>query len=274
MKITRYLLALVLVCAMVVALPFTVQAKDAPLTLDKVTQISDTEIVLEFSEPIEINKYQSNRGPYCCIRWCDNTGNASYAINKYNVNGEAMQWEGQLSYIGDDHSKLLWTISMTRLDCSTIDQVLNPTNEDMLRSIEKNKLKLRFVLEEVPFNQTELTADGKIDNVTTADGSKYLFPNFPKGWERYVMDIEANYNYPIDRSNIVGVKSLGQKWDFDVIFKGEGITAEETPEENVQIVKTLKNDPAKIAMIFGADVLLIAVAVVVILVVKKKRKAA
>ena len=274
MKITRYLLALVLVCAMVVALPFTAQAKEAPLTLNKATQISDTEILLEFSEPIEINKFQSNRGPYCCIRWCDNTGNAKYALNKYNVEGEALQWQGQLFYVGDDHSKLVWTISMTRLGYATISEVLNGTNEDMRRAIDKDKLKLRFVMEEVPFNELGVTADGKIDNVTTKNGSKYLWPSFPKGWERCVLDLEVNYNHPVDRTNFVGVNSLGQKWEFDVIFKGEGIVTEETPADNVQVAKTLKNDPATIAIIFGVDVLLIAVAVVVILVVKKKRKAA
>ncbi len=273
MKTMRYIIAFVLACGLLLGLPFAAQAEDSDfLTLDRVVQISDTELILEFSEPVVLNKFQSNRGPFGAIRYVDAYSAVGYAVNKYNVNGDALQWNGQYSYINEDHSKLLWTMTMNRLGCNTISQVANITNEDAVRSIEKNKLTLCFVLEEVPFDTKALAADGKIDNVTTEDGSKYLIPNKPNGWESCIMEIVPDFNYPIDRSQFVGVSSAAQNWDFDVIFKGDGPAVEETVEPDVEIVKVLKNDPKTIALIFGADlVVAILAAVVVILVLKKKK---
>jgi hypothetical protein len=275
MKTFRLIMALVLVCGLLLGLPFTAQAKDSDLlTLDRVIQISDSELILEFSKPVVLNKFQSNRGPYGALRFVNSSNAVGYAYNKYDVKGDALQWAGTYSYIGDDHSKLLWTINMTRFGCGTITQIMNMKNEDALRGIEKDKLKLRFVLEEVPFNENAITADGKIDNVTTEDGKQYLTPTYPKGWESCAMDFEVNFNYPINRDEVVGVSSASQNWDFDIMWKGEGIVVEETDAPEVEIVRVLKNDPKTIALIFAADLLAVAVLVIVLVIKKKKGKAA
>ncbi len=274
MKTMRYIIALVLACGLLLSLPFAAQAKDSDfLTLDRVVQISDTELVLEFSEPVVLNKYQVNRGPYGAVRFVNAYNQVGYAINEFNVQGDPLQWTGHYSYISEDHSKLLFTINMTRFGCSTISQITNIKNEDALRSIEKNKLELRFVIEEVPFDTKTVTANGKIDNVTTEDGSKHLYPNYPKGWESCIMEIEKDFNYPLDRSQFSGVSAAAQNWNFDVIWKGEGLVVDEPVEEDsVEVVKVLKNDPKVIAMVFGADLVVAALAVLVVVLVLKKKK--
>ncbi len=274
MKTMRYIIALVLACGLLLSLPFAAQAEDSDfLTLDRVVQISDTEMILEFSEPVVLNKFQVNRGPYGALRYVNASNAVGYAINQYNVNGDPLQWEGQYMYINEDHSKLLWRITTNRLGCNTISEIVNISHPDALRSIEKNKLELRFVLEEVPYDQKGITADGKIDNVTTEDGSKYLLPNKPSGWESCIMEVVRDFNYPLDRSKFVGTSSAAQNWDFDVIFKGEGLVVEEEVDGTpVEIVKVLKNDPKVIAMIFGADLVVAALAVLAVVLVLKKKK--
>ena len=275
MKAFRLFIALALVCGLLIGLPLSAQAKpDDLLTLDRVIQVSDTEIVLEFSEPVALNKFLTNRGPYAAIRWVNTSNGVGYTLNEYGVNGDAMQWTGDLSYIGDDHSKLLWKINTSRLGCSTIEQARQINTADALRSIEKNKLRLRFVLEEVPYDEKALAADGKVINVTNKDGDKYLFPTQPNGWESCILDIEKNYNYPLDRSSIRGVNSSSQNWDFDVIWHGEGLAVEETETESVEVIRELQNDPKTVALIFGADLLIAIVAIIVVVLIKKKRKAA
>jgi hypothetical protein len=88
------------------------------------------------------------------------------------------------------------------------------------------------------------------------------------------MDFEVNFNYPLNRDEVIGVSSASQNWDFDIMWKGEGIVVEETDAPEVEIVRVLKNDPKTIALIFAADLLAVAVLVIVLVIKKKKGKAA
>ena len=245
------------------------KAADDYLTLNRAVQINDKEILLEFSEPVELNKFQKNRGPYCAIRYVDAGWNVGYALNEYNVTGDALQWNGTLTLVGDG-SKAIWQMyTPGRLGCLSINEVRNITHPDAIRSIEKNKLKLVFCLEEVPYNTLVFAADGKVINVTSKDGQRYLSPDFPRGWEKCVQDIEVDYSYKFDRNSIVaGV----QNYDFDVMWHGEGLPVEETVTAPVEIQQVLQNNPMTIALIFGADLVVVALAVLAVVLTKKKER--
>lgn len=118
MKLNKIIAALLLVVLILACLPVSAQ-EERVLTLKRAVQVNDTQIVLEFSEPIAINLHQSNRGPYCPVRLVNSSGGTTRFNNEkhllhpqYNTH---LQWIGSLQFLDSKHDRLIWTLTSSTL---------------------------------------------------------------------------------------------------------------------------------------------------------------
>ena len=101
MKFNKIIAALLLVVLVLACLPVSAQ-QERVLTLKRAVQVNDTQIVLEFSEPIAINLHQQNRGPYCPIRLISSSGGTTRFNNEKHLQhpnyNTILQWQGSLRF--------------------------------------------------------------------------------------------------------------------------------------------------------------------------------
>lgn len=268
MKMKKIIIALLAVLMILACLP--VSAAERELTFERAVQINDTQLVLEFSEPVAINLHNSNYGPYIVIRLVNSAGGttrfdrADVMHPQFNTH---LQWTGSLQYLDEEHDRLLWTITGTTVGVTTITDIVNYSGE----LADYTDRRVAIAIEEVPFDQTTVTANNAIDNITTEDGEVYLTPTYPSGWERVVAPFEVNFSYPTDLSD---VQPIGQtKQDaFTEDILGHGEYVEPEPEE-IPVTRVLKNNTMIVVAILGGCVLLSVLMIVISLVVRKKRRA-
>lgn len=262
MKHGKWIVTLILILGLlVVAVPAagTVHAARI-LTFDRAIQINDYQVVLEFSEPIAINVKEQNSGPYVAIRMVINEKN-QYGTSK---EGKVLQWKGTIEYADANHDKLVWTIADNRLGVTTVNDIMNYRGQ--LSAYTDYKVK--FCIEEVPYDTTVPAATGLLDNVTTADGEVHLSANRPIGYDGAYCPIEINYNYPLDLSQTQSL--VDRVVDAQMSINAGSL---ETPVEEVIVDTTPEIIPSVLIIGVGA----VAAAVMVIIgavVAKKRRKAA
>lgn len=267
---------LVVLVILMLGMAVSVHAQERrDLTLDRAVIISDTEIVLEFSEPIVLNKFQSSRGPWLDIRIVDKWDSTRYTYDSHGV-GTAIQWDGTTQWVDEKHDRILFTLTEERLGCNTLSEIMSFSGE--LAEFKDNGWKAIITIEEVP--STTPAADGRVENITTLDGEVYLWPTRPTGWEAANMDLTSDiidYSYHIDRSRLLPFSGADQSWDFDIVSVGDGPEFEEINTElQTEIVQqtVIRNNPLRIVLILGVGLGVAVISSVVILVVQKKRKAA
>lgn len=270
MKMKKILSMLLLVAVLLTG--FTVSAAERKLTLDRAVQINDTQIILEFSEPIAINKYQENVGPFTAIRLLTDGQPTRISDAKSLYYGEYLQWAGSLEYVDSKHDRLVWTIYQSAVGVDTIEEIRNYTGE----LANYKHLPMALTLEEYPYDTDHRFVDNAICNVTTRDGSVYLTPSLPSGWEKCNLFIEVDYSYPVDLSATESVVE-GISFDRQLLFRGSEIDVTEPVDESVTVpeeepVRVLKNEPWIIAAILGGSVAVFALLLAIALIVRKKRK--
>lgn len=276
MKI-RKIIALFLLAALLLAgLP--VSAAERKLTLDRAVQINETQIVLEFSEPIALN-LNAKYGPYFALRLVD-AGQPTTITNIKSVYyGEYLQWPGTVKYVDNKHDRLIWTMNGPAIGVGTISGVVNHIGE----LAEYAHLPATFTLEEVPVSTEEMFVDNKICNVTTRDGQVYLTPTLPTGWEKCNVLIEKDFEYEVDLSHTESTFEYMSYQGQDLVMNGSLMEVEKPTtdseevlqevQKEIQTIRVSKNDPMWIAGILGGGTLVLVVLVVIGLVVRKKRKA-
>lgn len=274
MKLKNILVPLLMVIALLCCLP--AQAAERQLTVKRAIQINDKEIVIEFSEPIALNYHQTNRGPHMALRVTNAAGNIQrYKEEILHPSYDAvLQWNGTIQFVDEKHDRLIWTLTDGTFGCSSVTQILN---WEGLHGVYKDKYFVTFGIEEVPYDTTVPTADGKLCNITTADGEVYLTPLYLSGWEACNLPVEVNFGYKVDRSQFNPSESINEIKGItkNPISEGNGPIEEimDDPMDEIQVTQVVQNNPFVIAIILGAGV---AVAVLLVLVITliKKRKAA
>ncbi len=252
---------------LILCLSLPISAKERKLTLKRAVQVSDTQIVMEFSEPIAINMHGENNGPYIAIRVVNSMGDSTRLDKKEEVlhanYNQVIQWHGTLNYVDEKHDRLVMTIGTSHaFGLNTISAVRD--YEGVLSNYKDRKVML--VIEEVPFDSTQPMADNKICNITTTDGEVYLTPDWPSGWERVVTPFEVDFNYPIDASKFESKENPYQL--------AAGTIEKNTvqpEEEPVIVTQVVQNDPIVIATIFAGGVLVAVLAIVVAVVIRKRK---
>ena len=110
MKRIKRLGALLLVlglCAALAGLTVPRAADDGYIRMTNVVQISDKELLIEFSEPIAFNVNNVNRGPFVCIRFVNKSDTVVW-LNNDSKTKQAIQWQGSISTLRNDRSKLVF----------------------------------------------------------------------------------------------------------------------------------------------------------------------
>ena len=265
MKFHKIIAILIVVMLIISSLPVSA-AQDRKLTLERAVQISDTQIVLVFSEPVAINLEQENRGPFCCIRLVNSSGGTTRADREDVISPyyrTILQWEGFLQFIDEKHDRMVWTIGATTCGINNVTDIVNHTG--VLSNYADRRVA--FVIEEVPYDEGVINANLSIDNITTADGKVHLFPTYPTGWERATVPLTQDFSYKIDESLFEGIDNV-VNIEAGLIEKGEYVDV--APQENVEEI--VQNNPVIVAVIMGGCAIL-GGAILVFAVVGKKRKA-
>ncbi len=263
MKMKKIIIALLLVLVMLACLPVSA-TEERQLTLDRVIQISDTQLILEFSEPVAINLYGSNRGPYCVMRIRKPQHNAA-KVEDGKYQGNFLQWDGALQYVDNKHDRLIWTMTAAKMEIETITDILQLNG--WLEIYRDTDYVVSFTVEEVPFDQSGGYTNNAIDNITTEDGEVYLLPTRTSGYEGVNKEVIVDYSYKVDLSHVESV-ARPETYDYDLM----GMGTEQT-EETAAVIMT-KNDPLIVAVLLGGGLLVGAACVVIGVVVRRKRKVA
>ncbi len=270
MKMKKIWIALLLVVAILTALP--VSAAERQLTLDRAVQINDTQIVLEFSEPIAINLEQLNRGPYAVIRLVSNGDSVRITDMSSKYYGLYLEWQGNLEFVDRRHDRLIWTLDSNEFGVKTIHDIRNYAGD----LADYSKYKVAMTLEEVPYDTQSKYTDDAICNITTLDGKVHLTPTHPHLKETCNLAIEEDYTYWINRNAVESTKDV-IGYSSDLVVRGDEVEIEEpvieteTKEVVIENVWTLKNDPYVIAVILSAPVLVGLIWIIVALIVRKKK---
>ena len=242
------------------------------LTVKRAVQVSNNQLVVEFSEPIAVALTQA-RGPFIALRLVNKGGNAAI---KTDDGKEYLQWQFSAQFLDKEHDRLLCTMSTVAAGVDTIDGIRNFTGA--LTKYANRNWELRLVIEEYPDDRVNYSDCG-VCNITTPDGSKMLFPTHISGFESVSVLLEKDLSYAFDPSLAESTKMVvGLDADTIVMMDGDEYLAlqaqkEPTVETIVKTVEVTANDPLVIALVLGGSVLVGLLAVLIAVLVTKKRKA-
>ncbi|MBO5783579.1 MAG: hypothetical protein J6R33_01275 [Clostridia bacterium] len=270
MKIKQITAVILLLVLLLAGLP--VSAAERKLTLDRAVQISSTQIILEFSEPISIGKMTEGRKPAMLLRIVNSSGVLQTITDTKSKNYKAnLQWEGTIRYTDSKHDRVVWTLDDDNLGIKSISDVTEFKGE--LESF--NKQKVAFVIEEIPVDGSSLSTDNTMCNITTQDGLVYLTPTLPNGREKCILPLEVNLGYRVNLSNTESTEELVDSmtnFTAPLIALGDG-NFHQAQTEDAQPVRELRNNPMLVAGILGGGaVVLVALLVVSFIILKKKKK--
>lgn len=260
MKMRKLLTVFLVLIVLLSTLP--VAAADRVLTLDRAVQINNTQVVLEFSEPIAVNFHSSNTNPWICIRM----GHSCYADVCEECGGH-LQWWGGIEYVDSNRDRLLFTMT-PNMGYNNISDIMNFKGK-----LEHHKgLNIWFCIEEAPYNADIAYVDNTICNITTLDGEVYLTPTFSEGYEKCNVGIDVDFNYDIDMGEVIDLGAT--VIDRTLLVGGESIlTTDKEKTETSEPAPLVRNNPVIVVLVLGGSVLLMVALLMVGLVVRKKRKA-
>jgi len=270
MKMKKMIIALLLV---VLLASVCVQASDRKLTLDRAIAISDTQIILEFSEPIAINKYETNSGPFVVVRYV-NSGGGVYRImdDKSPDYGTYLQWTGALNYVDSKHDRLVFTVYGSVFGVNTLSGIFNYEG----KLAEFKDCNIVMTVEELPYDYgVGHYSDNTICNITTKDGEIYLTPTRHVGYEACNIPIEINHRYPVDLTMMEGTEEKAEPvtYDYSLVTLADGTERFEKETDITSIMDVKKNNPLIVAAILGGSSLVCLGLIVVAVIMSKKRKA-
>lgn len=178
-------------------------ADDDDVTIDRIVQINDYQLVLEFSKPIAINVYGLSNGPYYAIRLTD----ARYNLQK--LNGANLQWTGLVTFADDKHDRLVFTISTDRFGCDSITEIVERAGQ--LGSC--GSYLTTFAIEEKTVGGSN--TPGVIDNITDLNGFDPLKSN-NANMNGYYATFEKDFSYEIDLSKMESIRGGRVRVDVSV----------------------------------------------------------
>lgn len=189
-KICYMIIAVILISCMAV---FSVSATDE-LTLQRAVALDDTTIILEFSQPIAVNKNGNTAGPYCAIRYVtgDNT-------ELFWDGDKPLQFDGTLIGAGEQApNKLIWTLNpVNAFNATTVAQIINKEG-DLAKYTEP---AVMFCIEEIPLDAANLKADQSVENITDLEGTVALKATMTAAndsiWEGAYISIETDPEYQL-----------------------------------------------------------------------------
>ncbi len=269
MKFKQFIAMLLLLVVLLAGV--CVQGADRKLTIKRAVLINDTQVVVEFSEPIAINKFETNRGPFIAIRLVNSSGAVQKVTDDKSPHyGTYLQWTGLVQYVDSKHDRLVVTLQTEVMGIKTMSEILN--YKGLLA--EYKQFPVVFTLEEVPYTTAEHYTDGYICNVTTKDGEVYLSATRHQGYESCNIPIENAYGYRVDLSSLEGTmekKEIITEFEFPLVTLANEVPIEEIEDEN-SADEVLRNDPIITMAILGGSGLLCALLIVLAIVIHKKRK--
>ena len=259
MKMRKVILCLLVVLSLLITLPVSAK-EERVLTLDRAIQINDTQVVLEFSEPIAVNFHNNNTSPWICIR----LGHSCYASVCEECGGH-LQWWGGYEYVDGDRDRLLFTM-LPNMGIDNINDIRNRAG----KLAHHDDLNLWFCIEESPYNADIAYVDNAICNITTLDGEVYLTPTFPEGYEKCNVALDVDFNYEIDFGKVMD--RGGTVIDRTLLVGGETIQVDAPAEEEAPAA-VVRNNPLVTALMLGGSAVVAGLLLTVGVIVRKKKKA-
>jgi hypothetical protein len=236
-------------------------------------QVSNNQLVVEFSEPIAVALTQAC-GPFIALRLVNKGGNAAI---KTDDGKEYLQWQFSAQFLDKEHDRLLCTMSTVAAGVDTIDGIRNFTGA--LTKYANRNWELRLVIEEYPDDRVNYSDCG-VCNITTPDGSKMLFPTHISGYESVSILVERDFTYPFDESKTESTQvTMGLDANTILIMDGaEYLEAKNKDDQNsmvvVKTIEVVKNNPWVVGVVIATSGLIALTIVLVTLFVSEKRKAA
>lgn len=175
------------------------------VALEKVEVISDTRLLITFSEPITMKG-----NAWAGLRVVDE----NYKLMYYNNGESPLQWYGRANKQGypfewanEEHTQIYWTFrAVNTMGLNTIGQVLRA--EGSLGEVMQENWQIVFCFEEKSTDDFKVTtANGLIDSVTSADGRPVKPTVIKNGWNDGVY-IKVEGEAPADTLEVVSVKTL------------------------------------------------------------------
>ena len=188
-RIYAFFTAIILCTVMMTTLSSVSKTPDL-LTVTEVTQISDTQLIIRFSKPVAFNLLGSNRGPYIALRVVDTNNRLQYSDTS-----QPLQFQGKICFTDSAHDTVLFVYDDGVNNITSLQQF----EGDLAKYAEKG-YTLKLAIEEVPFDQTNPSRDGLIDNITTADGTRKLTANLVGGWDGQYSSITRDFSIITDKT--------------------------------------------------------------------------
>ena len=240
-----------------------VMAEDEPLVCIRAVQINDYQVVIEFSEPVKINYYGVSSGPYYAVRMTD----SSWALQKSEEN-QYLQWTGPVTYADNIHDRLLFTITSDRAGAQSVSEIMEYQGE--LASY--SNLLVTMCIEEVGSPAT-----ATVNNITSADGMKFLQANLTGGNDGVYAVIEKDFSYNIDFSKVELIPNGRVQADVYVerenmsVSQGDTMLKTEATDDDTTEINSNGNIP-KIAILSAIGLLLLGTLIAIMFIFMKKGK--
>ena len=266
LNIKKKVSVMILVCLMAMLLSLTVSVSASePLTLDRAVQVSDTEIVLEFSEPVAFNFNYKNSGPFTAIRLVQGAND-----DLMWENGNPLHISGYMSYLDSKHDRVLWTVTGALGNNMTVTDVLACKND----LAKYAGVTMKFCIEEIPYYDGVGLSDAHICNVTNADGTVELTASRPIGWDGVYVPIDVDFDYKYDLNECQPL-DVNEEDGFDIsVMSIEEAKEKGIIKEKEVIIKETKTGPNKLIIfgVLGGAAVITAVIVTVAAFAGRKKK--
>lgn len=252
-----FLLMLFPICSL------NIMAEDEPLVCLRAVQINDYQVVIEFSEPVKINYYGVSSGPYYAVRMTD----SSWELQKSEEN-QYLQWTGIVTYADNIHDRLLFTITADRAGVQSVSEIM----EYQGKLASYSDLLVTMCIEEVGSPAT-----ATVNNITSADGMKFLQANRTGGSDGVYTVIEKDFSYNIDFSKVELIPNGRVQADVYVARENMSVSqsdtvlkAETTDDETAEINNN--GNAHKIAIMSVVGLLLLGMLIAIMFGFMKKGK--
>jgi len=195
----KKLVAFILALCLLAALPLAIQAEEKAVTMDRVIMVNDTQLVMEFSEPIAVRLNEETE-PWVSVRAVKpGQGNPQRADDGVTY----LQWQVGLMYLDAKHDRLLGTLQGSALGVTSLTDILNW--KGALVPYADRGWEMQLVFEEKN-SKGDGGNDGLVCNVTNADGSVMLTGVKGGGYESARLPITVDTKYAIDMTKVEPIK--------------------------------------------------------------------
>ncbi len=188
-----------------------------PLTVVSATAINDTDIIIKFSAPVEIEY-----SPFICLRVVDENNN-----QVFGENGTRLQYPGTWKYADDKHDTIIWTS-----DNWNVKGLLSLTGPWARFNKDGNATRLCIEeLEDKEKKEIDVVGNGFIDNITDANGMMLTANSIAGDMNTYdglYIDVKEDYEEPafyLKEAIQINAKQIALVFNKPVYFEGNPFMA-------------------------------------------------